>query len=148
MRKVACNGWEMEEDTSFPFTSPHSPSSSAWAYPPGCYGPVARLKHRASKAAKPASSLGQSHLSLAAEDISTSRRKHVVVTVTPPSNPWLDNEDSQPCWSGQDQFYRAGLPTRSQLSPGRMQQLLRPRARTSTPHSTSPPPPTACHPGV
>ena len=49
-----------EEDTPIPFTSPHSPSNSAWAHPRGCHGPVERLKHRISK--EPDLPVGQSHL--------------------------------------------------------------------------------------
>ena len=134
-----------KEDTSFPFASPHSPSSSVWEHPRGCYAPVARLKHRISKAARPAS---WPEPPLAGEDSTTSRRKYEVVT--PPVNLWSEDEDGQPWYTGPEQFYCAGLPMGSQLSPGRMQQLLRPRAHTtpphSTPHTTSPP--TACNPGV
>ena len=134
-----------EEDTPIPFTSPHSPSNSAWAYPRGCHGPVERLTHRVSKAARPTS---WPEPPLAGEVSTTSRRKHEVVT--PPSNLWSDDEDGQPCWTGPEQLYCAGLPMGSELSPGRVQQLLRPRARTSPPHPTSyrTTPPTACHPGV
>ena len=133
-----------EEDTPFPFTSPHSPSSSVWAYPTGCYGPVARLKHRVNPAAKPTSWPAPP---LAGEDSTTSRRKHEVVT--PPSNLWSDDEDGQPCWTGPEPFYCAGLPMGSQLMTGRM-QLLPSSAHTTPPHSTShsTSPPTACHPGV
>ena len=95
--------------------------------PPGCHGPVARLKHRVTAAAKPTS---WPEPPLAGEDIRS------------------DDKDGQLCWTGQDQFYRAWLPMGSQLSPGRM-QLLRPRARTTPPQSSShPTSPTACHPGV
>ena len=130
------------EDTPFPFTSPHTPSSSVWACPPGCFSPVARLKHRVATAAQPHA---WPELPLAGEDSTTSRRKHEVVT--PPSNLWSDDEDGQPCWTGPELFYCAGLPMGSQLSPGRMHSL-RPSAHTTPPHPTSHPtsPPTACQP--
>ena len=128
------------EDTPIPFTSLHSPNDSAWAYPSGCYSPVARLKHRVNTAAKPASWPAPP---LAGEDSTISRRQYEVVT--PPVNLWSDDEDGQPCWTGPELFYRAGLPMGSQLSPGRV-QLLHTTPPHSTPHTTSPP--TACNPGV
>ena len=133
-----------EEDTPIPFTSLHSPSDSAWAYPRGCYSPVGRLKHRIATAAQPHA---WPEPPLAGEEITTSRRTHDVVT--PPIDLWSDDEDGKPCYMGPDQFYRAGLPMGSHLSPGRV-QLLRATAHTTPPHSTShtTSPPTACHPGV
>ena len=104
------------------------------------YGPVARLKHRVSKAARPAS---WPEPPLAGEDSNTSRRKHEVVT--PPSNLWSDDEDGQPCWTGPEQFYCAGLPMGSQLSPGRMQHCY---VHVRTPHHHIPhptPPPLQLH---
>ena len=127
------SGWQTHPSLSHH----HTPLAAQYghSYPPGCYSPVARLKHRIATAAKPTS---WPEPPLAGEDISTSRRKHEVVTL--PSNLWSDNEDGQPCWTGPDRFYSAGLPMGSQLSPGlcNCYDLVR-APHHHIPHPTPPP---------